>query len=92
VQEVDRVHRRPLGGLGDLPPARLAVAPEARTCSKRSAPTAIPTSYFSAFSPYVPAMPQQRAFISVTCRPGMSASSSSAGLPIQWPCCWHGAW
>ena len=67
-------------------------APEARTWSKRSAPTAIAMSYFSAFSPYVPAMPQQRAFISVTCRPGMSASSSSAGLPIQWPCCWHGAW
>ena len=27
-----------------------------------------------------------------TSSPGTSASSSSAGLPIQWPCCWHGAW
>ena len=97
VQVVDRVHR--LGPVAWVICQRqvslshaTSPAPDACTCANRSAPTAIAMSYFSAFSPYVPAIPQQRAFPSVTSSPGISANSSSAGLPIQWPCCWQGAW
>ena len=66
--------------------------PASAICRNRPAPTSIAIPNFSFFSPYVPAMPQHVASLSATSSPGMSAISSSAGLPIPWPCCWQGAW
>ena len=42
--------------------------------------------------PVGPGDPAAAAFALGDLEPGIRASSSSAGLPIQWPCCWHGAW
>src|SRR3954453_22604477 len=59
-------------------------------CENSVAPMSIEIGYFSRFSPYVPATPQQLASFSTTRSPGTSAMRSSAGLPIPWPCCWRG--
>ncbi len=86
------MHGVETGPVGDLPAARLAVTGgEIGTCSLRSlksrSPTAMEIPYFSFFSPYVPAIPQQSASSSITRRSGMRASRSRAGLPIPCPRC-----
>ena len=68
------------------------LAPDSRTARNTGSPTAIAMSYFSPLRPYVPATPQHTASTCRASRPGTSAISSSAGVPMPWPRCWHGAW